>query len=107
MLSDADWLRMQADLAAIRGDNEIDIEIRRGDSTLPSQPVRIARTASGRVQRGEGTRQSEGRAVVLGGTDFDVQPGDRFTDPAGNLYEIVFVRPNRRAAVVAEANMIE
>jgi hypothetical protein len=36
-----------------------------------------------------------------------VQPGDRFTDPDGNLYEIVFVRPNRRAAVVAEANMIE
>jgi hypothetical protein len=107
MLSDADWLRMQADLAAIRGDNEVEITIRRKDSTLEPQAVRIARTASGRVQRGEGTKESEGRVVVLGGMDFDVQPGDRFTDPAGNLYRVVFVRPNRRAAVVAEANMVE
>jgi hypothetical protein len=44
---------------------------------------------------------------VAGGVDFDVQPGDRFTDGSGVLYRVTFVRPNRDAAMTAEAEAVE
>lgn len=99
---------MAADLAEVRGDNEIEVILRRGDTTLPAQPVRVARQGSFSQQRdSDGGQAVRGRVVVLGGTDFDVQAGDRFNDGAGVLYEVSFVRPNRRAAVVAEAEAVE
>jgi hypothetical protein len=45
--------------------------------------------------------------VVLFGTSGNVQVGDRFNDSAGVLYEVSFVRPNRRAGVIAEAEAVE
>ena len=42
--------------------------------------------------------------VVLGPTTFDVAIDDRFT-LAGVLYRVTFVRPNRLAAIVAEAEV--
>ena len=106
LMTEADWAAMSADLAAVRGDNEVSIAIRRGNTTLASQAVRIARLG----QRGSapvGTVVSEVQqgVVALGGLSFDVQVGDRFT-VAGVLYEVTTVRPNRRAAVVAEAKAI-
>jgi hypothetical protein len=111
-----DWDQAAADLALVRQDNEVDITIRRGDTTLNPQPVRIARAggAQGRERDSEGAQQVVGRVVVLGPKTLDVQPGDRFTlppigGPAGDrtLYQVAFIRPNRRAAVVAEAEIIE
>lgn len=108
MLDSTDWARMAADLVDIRGDHEISITIRRGSSTLDAQDVRIARTGGqGQRKDSEGAQESRGRAVVVGGTDFDVAPGDRFNDDAGVLYQVMLVRPNRRAAVVAEAEVVE
>jgi hypothetical protein len=108
MLNGEDWAQMQADLAAVRVDNEVSITIRRGNTTLPAQTVRVARAggAQGREQDSEGAQQVVGRVVVLGPTTFDVAPGDRFTLDE-NLYEVAFVRPNRRAAMIAEAEVIE
>jgi hypothetical protein len=107
VLSEADWTQMQADLAAVRGDNEVQVVVRRGEETLDAQAVRIARVGSMSQQRDSaGAQQTSGRVVLLGATTFDVQPGDRFT--VGDvLYRVVFVRPNRRAAVVAEAEAVE
>ncbi len=103
-----DWDQMALDLAAIRADNEQAITLRRAGTPLAPQTVRIARTGgSGRAITGEGTLASVGRVVILGGTGFNVQAGDRFTDAYGVLYEVVFVRPNRRAAVVAEAQVVQ
>jgi hypothetical protein len=102
-----DWAQAAVDLAAVRDDNAQSIVIRRGAATLPAQTVRIAGKRAGREIQGTGTRASVGGVVVLGSTDFDVQPGDRFTDAQGVLYEVTFVRPNRRAAVVADAESIE
>ena len=48
MLNASDLLSMEADLEAIRGDNEISIVIRRGSSTLEAQSVRIAYDYVGR-----------------------------------------------------------
>jgi hypothetical protein len=99
---------MATDLAAVRAENQVSITLRRGGSSLEAQPVRIARMPSqGRVSTGELTQESRGRVVVLGGTDLDIQPDDRFTDADGALYRVVLVRPNRRAAVIAEAEVIE
>jgi hypothetical protein len=107
MLTAADWAQMQADLAAVRGDNEVSITIRRGDETLDAQAVRIAGAGSvSQTRDSAGAQQATTRVVVLGATTLDVQPGDRFT-VAGVLYQVVFVQPNRRAAVVAEAEAVE
>lgn len=103
-----DWTQAAADLAAVRADNAQSITIRRGAMTLAAQSVRIARVGgSGLVQRDGQVRESRGRVVVLFGIDGDVQPGDRFNDSTGLLYEVALVRPNQRAAVVAEAEVAQ
>lgn len=102
-----DWPQAAADLAAVRGDNAQSISLRRGATTLDAQSVRIARMGGGSVEQDGQTRASKGRVVLLLGIDGDVQPGDRFNDSAGILYEVVIVRPNRRAAVVAEAEVVQ
>lgn len=107
LMSNADWSRMAADLRQVRDDNAISIEIRRGATTLPVQVVRLARqgTTNRRADAGA-IEQSEQRVVVLGDGTLDIQKGDRFNDDRGELYEVDFVRPNRRAMVVAEARII-
>ena len=109
MLSAADWTQMTADLAAVRGDNAVSIVIRRGATTLAAQSMRIARinNSGQRVAGSAAAVESRGRVVVLGGTTLDIQPGDRFNDGAGVLYRVVVVRPNRRAGVMAEAELVE
>ena len=108
MLTGADWSQMAADLAAMRGDREETITIRRGGSTLDPQEVRIARAGGGgRVVEGDGGQESRGRVVVLGSTTLDIRPGDRFNDSGGTLYRVIFVHPNRRVAVIAEAEVVE
>lgn len=108
LIGSGELAQMAADLVEVRDDNGESIVIRRGDSTLSAQTVRIARLGSqGRAQEGQATQQSEGRVVVLGSTTLDIQPGDRFNDANGALYQVVLVRPNRTAAVVAEATLVE
>lgn len=103
-----DWTQAAADLAAVRGDNAQSLVLRRGATTLTAQSARIARLGGAGSERQDGqTRASYSRVVVLFGTTGNVQVGDRFNDGAGVLYEVVFVRPNRRAAVVAEAEAVQ
>ena len=108
LLNSMDWTRMAADLQSIRDDNPVSIEIRRGTTTLPPQTVRLARqgTTNRRVDAGA-IEQSEQRVVVLGDLTLDIQKGDRFNDESGELYEVDFVRPNRRAMVLAEARIVQ
>jgi len=103
-----DWTQAAADLVAVRADNAQSITIRRGAATLDAQSVRIARIGGqGRVMQSGQTRESRGRVVVLFGTTGDVQPGDRFNDGNDVLYEVALVRPNQRAGVIAEAEVVE
>lgn len=102
-----DWTQAALDLAAVRADNAQSIVIRRGVTTLTAQSVRLARIGGGSVQQNGQTQASKGRVVVMFGTSGNVQVGDRFNDSTGVLYEVVIVRPNRRAAVVAEAEMVQ
>lgn len=107
MLSAADWAAMTADLAAVRGDNPVSIVIRRGAATLAAQTVRVARlNSAGSSAGGNMSEEYRGRVVVMGATTLDIQVQDRFT-VAGVLYRVTMVRPNKRAAVMAEAELVE
>jgi hypothetical protein len=106
MLDAGDWAQMTADLVAVRGDNEASITIRRGATTLAAQDVRVAGASAGRTASGEFSQEARGTVTVLGGTTFDVAPEDRF-NVNGLLYRVVAVRTNRRAAVMATAELVE
>lgn len=103
-----DWTAAAADLLAIRNDNSVSITIRRGGTTLAAQTVRIvgAGNASGGTVDPGGLQQAVGRVLVLGATNLNIQAGDRFT-ASGNLYEVAIVQQNKRAAVVAEAKLVQ
>lgn len=105
LMSSADWAAMAGDTEQIRSDNAVSIAIRRGGSTLVNQSVRIAGNSSGRVNDSDGASQSVGTVVVLGGATLDIQTGDRFTS-GGQLYEVEFVRTNRRGGIQAQARMV-
>jgi hypothetical protein len=106
MLTSGDLTQMQSDRLSIIEDNEVSIVIRRGNSTLSAQTVRIAKTGSGRELDTLGGQESRGSVIVVGDTSFDVQPDDRFTSD-GILYRVTFVRPNELAGVVAEAEAVQ
>jgi len=105
LMTASDWAAMRVDLVEIRDDNAVSITLRRNNATLPAQTVRIARSGRGNVQDGAAAQASVAPVIVLGDTTFDVQPEDRFTHD-GLLYQIEFVRPNRRVMVVAEAKAV-
>jgi len=109
MLSDGDRAQMRADLLKVRADREESIVIRRGTQTLAAQLVRVARMGQGSAQRRDsaGAEQAVQRVIVAGGVDLNIQPQDRFNDGNGTLFEVVMVRPNRSAVVVAEAEAIQ
>jgi hypothetical protein len=103
-----DFAQAATDLAAVVAENATSISIRRGSTTLEAQSVRIARAgnAHGRQLSSGEMRESRGRVVVVGGKDLDIRPDDRF-NAGDELYRVVLVRPNRLAAVIAEAEVVE
>ena len=107
MLTSQDRARMTADLQAIRDDRPVSIAIRRNNSTLAVQIVRIAR--GGNVQAGvtdtEGLQAAVGAVVVVGDAALDIQPGDKFT-VGGALYEVTALHPNRDHGTQAQARQV-
>ena len=107
MLTSQDRSRMTADLQAIRDDRPVSIAIRRNNSTLAVQTVRIAR--GGNVQAGvtdtEGLQAAVGAVIVVGDATLNIQPGDRFT-VAGTLYEVSAIHPNRDHGTQAQARQV-
>jgi hypothetical protein len=106
MLTSADRDAMRADLLQLRDERPVEIAIRRGATTLEAQTVRVERTRPGSTRSGDQAREQRGDVVVLGGIDLDIEVNDRFTDN-GILYEVIFVRPNKEFAVMAEATAVE
>lgn len=100
-----DWARARADLLAVRDDNAVSVAIRRGATTLPAQTIRIAQRGGSRPAATNGAERVAGGVLILGDTDLDIQPGDRL-NANGLLYEVIAVRPNRRAATAAEAAQV-
>lgn len=101
------WARMAADLQAVRDDNAVNLQVKRAGVVLPAQTMRIARMAAQGVQVDAGNiQQATGRVVILGAPTLDIRVGDKLVS-GGNLYEVVIVRPNRLAATVAEARLVQ
>jgi hypothetical protein len=91
----------------IRARNEISLAIRRGDSTLSAQDMRIeyAGTRGFRLQS-DAARQAQQAVFILGEPDMDIAIDDRLTY-GGVLFKVVFVQPNKLAATIAEAIAVQ
>lgn len=98
-----DWTAARADLDAIRLDNQISIALRRGDSSLSAQDMRIeyAGVRGFRLQS-DAARQAQQAVVILGKYDMDVALDDRLTY-GDVLFQVVFIQPNRLAGTIVEA----
>ncbi len=101
------WDEMAADLRAVRAENEVSLALRRGDTNLSAQDMRIEITGTRgfRVQS-DAARESRQAVVILGEPDMDIALEDRLTY-GGQLYRVVFVQPNRQAATIAEAVVVQ
>jgi hypothetical protein len=106
MLSAADWERMRTEMAQVRSDRSVDVEFRRGDTTLDPQEVRVEAVGRGYRLQSDAARESQTPVVVFGASDLDVAVDDRFTmDDV--LYRIVFISVNRDVDTQAEAVAVE
>ena len=108
MLSTADLAKMKADVLDVIGDHSASITIRRGNTTLAAQTVRVERVGrSGSQQKdAAASDQTESRMVVVGDEDLDIALGDRF-NALGFLCEVTAVHPNTQIGTQAEAVVIQ
>lgn len=107
MLDAADFTQMQANLLEIIGDHSDSITIRRGETTIAAQSVRIERTGgTGNLKDSDFSEERQGSIVVVGGISLDIQIGDRFT-VSNQLFRVTFVRSNAQIGKQAEAELVE
>jgi hypothetical protein len=107
LLDDDDLEQMTNDLAEIVSDRPASVVFRRGSLTLDAQTVRVARLGSAASKAsGQASQETRGRVLISGAVDMNVQVDDRCTI-GGVMYQVVFVRPNRDAATMAEAEQVE
>lgn len=100
-------MSMEDDLTAIRLENEKMIALRRGNSTLSAQSMRveIAGTRAFRLQS-DAARESRQAVFILAAKTADIALEDRFTLDE-QVYRVVFVQPNKTAATIAEGVLVE
>jgi len=102
-----DWTQAAADMREIRAENEVSLAIRRGATTLTAQLMRIEYAGSrGFRLQSDAARAAKQAVFILGEPDMNIQTDDRLTFD-GHVLEVVFVQPNRRAATIAEAVVVE
>ena len=101
------WTASAEDMRAIRRDNEVSLAIRRAESTLSAQLMRIEIAGSrAMMAMSDAARSAKQAAYILGEPDMNIAVGDRLTH-TGILLEVVFIQPNRLAATIAEAVVVE
>lgn len=106
MIGEDDLQQMQADLAAVRDDAPIAIQLRRGDVRLPDQTVRLTRGGSGSRRSTDAAAESRDQVLILGAPALNIALGDRFTT-GSILYRVTWINPDRRAATQARADVAE
>jgi hypothetical protein len=86
--------------AEVRGDNERQIALRRGQQTIDAQAFRIA--LAGQMTRTPDVPfdHAAGAAVLIGAADANLQAGDRFALD-GVTYVVQLVNPDRRFGTFA------
>ena len=97
----------QERLRKIRARNEVNLQIRRDETYLDAQPMRIELAgARGFRLQSDAARQAQQAMFILGEPDMDIAVGDRVTY-TNILMQVVFIQPNRLAATIAEAVALE
>ena len=99
----AEITRLRAEMVS---DRPVSITLRRGDTTITAQTVRVARLGAGSLYRSDAGRESRGGILVSGAPTLDIALDDRFTLD-GALYRVKFVRPNRDTGTQAEAELVQ
>lgn len=92
--------------AAMRNDRPASITLRRAETTVAAQSVRLARLSSGSRYRTEAGAESRGGMLISGAPTLNIQLDDRFTLD-GAVYRVRFVRPNRDTGTQAEAELAQ
>jgi hypothetical protein len=107
MLSQADLLKMQTDIAEMVSDNAARITLRRGQQVVNATPhtVRIERKGSFTLQASPEGERTVTRYVLVSATVIDIRKGDRF-NAHGFLYEVASVTP-RQVGIQADAYMVQ
>lgn len=82
------------------------ITIRRLDTTLAAQSVRLTVPSGAGMVQSAAAEQGEASVMVVGRTDLDIAKGDRFNHD-GTLYQVDFVRPGRQVHTVAYARAVQ
>jgi hypothetical protein len=101
------WTKIAEDMRKIRAENEVNLQIRRGATTLASQAMRIEYAGSrGFRLQSDAARAAQQAMFILGEPDMDIEGNDRLTY-TGILLQVVFVQPNRLACTIAEAIAVE
>ncbi len=89
-------------LRKIRARNEVSLQIRRGNTTLTAQSMRIEYAGSrGARLQSDAARSAEQAVFILGEPDMDIQPEDRLTHES-HLVRVVFIQLNRQFGTIAE-----
>ncbi len=102
-----DWTQAANDMRAIRAENEVSLAIRRAETSLTAQAMRIEYAgARGFRLQSDAAREAQQAVFILGEPDMNIQPEDRLTFD-GHVLKVVFVQPNRLAATIAEAVVSE
>ncbi len=104
MLDAGDLAQWQADALALRDDNAVSITLRRGNTTLAAQIVRLLKRKGGTLVSSPDGVETRAPVLVQGATTLNIQIDDRFT-VGGVLYRVIFVQPDRRAHTIAEAEI--
>lgn len=94
-------------LRIIRARNEVELQIRRGVTTLTPQPMRIEYAGSrGTKLQSDAARAAQQAVFILGEFDMDIAVDDRLTYNE-ILLQVVFIQPNRIGGTIAEAVAVE
>ena len=106
MLTSGDMESIRAAFDELRADNAASIALRRGTSTLSAQSFRFGLKGAGSRNTGAaptpaGLAQTTAQGTLVGATTADVQIGDRFTS-GGVVWQVIYVRPDRRAATLCD-----
>jgi hypothetical protein len=86
----------------IRAMNEVSLVIRRGSTTLSTQPMRIEYAGARAFQlQSDAARAAQQAVFILGEPDMNIQKEDRLTYQ-GKLIKVVFIQVERQFSTIAE-----
>lgn len=101
------WTQIEKDMRKIRAENEKSVVLRRNNTPLTAQLMRIEITGTRGFQvQSDAAREARQAVVILGEKNMDIAREDRFTEN-GDVYRVVFIQPNREACTIAEAVVVQ